>query len=149
MLPLTFEQFVESQSYGFDYVFLLGVLYHRRSPIEHLLQVRSVLNDNGTLIIETLYEESEHCSAIIPRDRYAKMKNIWFIPSIKMLHDWLIRCKFRDIEVIDCSTTTDSEQRVTCWSSQQSLADFLDPTDTTRTVEGYQRPKRVIVKAIR
>ena len=52
-----------------------------------------------------------------------------------------------DIEVIDISTTTEQEQRSTDWMTFQSLRDFLNPEDMTKTVEGYPSPRRAVVVA--
>ncbi len=84
---------------------------------------------------------------LVPQDRYAKMRNVWFIPSLPMLRRWLTRTGFEAIEVIDVSTTTGSEQRSTPWMTFESLADFLDPNDPALTVEGYPAPVRAIIKA--
>ena len=39
---------------AFDTVFSMGVLYHRKSPIEHIEQLRNQLKDDGELVLETL-----------------------------------------------------------------------------------------------
>jgi tRNA (mo5U34)-methyltransferase len=55
--------------------------------------------------------------------------------------------KFRGIEVLDISTTTIDEQRATDWMTFQSLTDFLDPSDSSKTIEGYPAPRRAVVVA--
>ncbi|WP_455200938.1 DUF1698 domain-containing protein [Kaarinaea lacus] len=45
---------------------------------------------------------------------------------------------------MDVTQTTVEEQRVTHWMHFESLADFLDPEDYNKTVEGYPAPRRAI-----
>ena len=146
VLPLKVEDLPATLS-GFDTVFSMGVLYHRRSPIDHLLQIKNVLRDGGELVLETLVVEGEEGYALVPDGRYAKMRNVWFIPSPATLMQWLKRSGFRDIEWIDETPTTHDEQRSTDWMRFESLSDFLDPDDVSRTVEGYPAPRRGIVLA--
>jgi tRNA (mo5U34)-methyltransferase len=83
----------------------------------------------------------------VPEDRYAKMRNVWFIPSVPMLQLWLRRCGFKDIRVIDVARTTFKEQRRTDWMTFESLADFLDPADPMHTIEGHPAPVRAMILA--
>ena len=80
-------------------------------------------------------------------DRYAKMSNVWFLPSTSALQLWLQRVGFENIRVVDVTATTIEEQRCTEWMQFQSLADFLDPVDRSLTVERYPAPTRAIVIA--
>ena len=59
----------------------------------------------------------------------------------------LERCGFTDIRVVDSTRTTVEEQRSTDWMTFESLADFLSPTDHTRTVEGHPAPLRAMLLA--
>jgi len=43
----------------FDSVFSMGVLYHRRSPLDHLLELKGCLRPGGQLILETLIVEGD------------------------------------------------------------------------------------------
>ena len=54
---------------------------------------------------------------------------------------------YKNIEVVNVSQTTPKEQRKTLWIADNpaSLEDFLDPTDSNLTVEGYPAPKRAII----
>jgi len=131
----------------FDTVFSMGVLYHRTSPIDHLQALWHSLRPGGTLVLETLVIVSAEKTVLVPEDRYAKMRNVWFIPSIPMLLLWLKRAGFRNAEVIDLSRTTPEEQRRTDWMTFESLADFLDAEDPNRTIEGYPAPLRAIIVA--
>lgn len=143
VLPVALES-LPSDLHAFDTVFSMGVLYHRRSPIDHLLELRNCLKPGGELVLETLVVDGAEGVTLMPEDRYACMRNVWFIPSCATLEGWLRRCGFRDIRLIDLAVTSTGEQRVTSWSGNASLRDFLDPADPGRTVEGYAAPKRAI-----
>lgn len=131
----------------FDSIFSMGILYHRRSPIDHLLELKSLLNRGGELVLDTLIIEGDENQCLIPHGRYAKMRNVWFIPSVDMLSLWLQRAGFKNINVVDVSPTSTGEQRTTEWMRFESLADFLDPHDPNRTIEGYPAPVRAILTA--
>lgn len=132
---------------AFDTVFSMGVLYHRRSPLDHLLELKSALRPGGELVLETLVVEGDAQRVLMPADRYAAMRNVYFLPSAAMLVLWLTRCGFRNVRVVDEAVTTLEEQRATPWMRFQSLADFLDPQDSTLTREGYPAPRRAVVIA--
>ena len=146
VLPLGIED-LEPSDPGFDAVFSMGVLYHRRNPIEHLDQLRSQLRPGGRLVLETLVIDGDVDHLLFPPGRYARMRNVWFIPSVPLLQRWLERCRFDDIRLVDVTATTTEEQRSTSWMPFQSLADFLDPDDPSRTIEGHPGPKRAILVA--
>ncbi|MDQ6982559.1 MAG: tRNA 5-methoxyuridine(34)/uridine 5-oxyacetic acid(34) synthase CmoB [Mariprofundus sp.] len=131
----------------FDSVFSMGILYHRRSPIGHLIELKELLHCGGELVLDTLVIEGNEQSCLIPHRRYAKMRNVWFIPSVNMLKLWLKRAGFKDIKLVDVSPTSTEEQRSTEWMTFESLADFLDPHDSSRTIEGYPTPVRAILTA--
>ena len=132
---------------SFDSVFSMGVMYHRRSPFDHLQELRDALVDGGQLILETLVIDGSEGQVLVPEGRYSKMGNVWFIPSVATLCQWLRKMKFSDIQVVDVSTTTAEEQRRTEWMTFHSLTDFLDPDDMTKTAEGYPAPQRAVVVA--
>ncbi|MGA4606286.1 tRNA 5-methoxyuridine(34)/uridine 5-oxyacetic acid(34) synthase CmoB [Pseudoalteromonas maricaloris] len=142
LLPLGVEQLPELKA--FDTVFSMGVLYHRRSPIDFLAQLKSQLRKGGELVLETLVIEGDVNTVLVPTDRYAKMRNVWFIPSCDALTLWLERVGFKDIKVVNKDVTSLDEQRQTPWMETESLADFLDPNDTSKTIEGYPAPLRAI-----
>ncbi len=131
----------------FDVTCSMGVLYHRPNPIEHLQILASTLKAGGELLLETIVLEDAQQTVLVPEDRYAKMRNVWFIPSVAMLELWLRRTGFDEIRVIDVSRTTSQEQRRTDWMTFESLSDFLDPTDSSRTIEGYPSPSRAVIIA--
>lgn len=132
---------------SFDTVFSMGVLYHRRSPIDFLSQLHDCLNSDGRLVLETLVVEGDQQTVLVPGKTYAKMRNVWFIPSTAALVHWLERCRFKNIQVVDESLTTIAEQRATPWMDGQSLAAFLDPNDASKTIEGYPAPRRAVIIA--
>lgn len=129
---------------AFDTVFSMGVLYHRRSPLDHLFQLKDQLVNNGQLILETLVIEGDDHQALMPGERYAQMRNVYFIPSIPTMINWLSKCGFKDIDVVDISRTSLEEQRKTDWITTESLIDFLNPLDHTKTIEGYPAPMRAV-----
>ncbi|MGV6858964.1 MAG: tRNA 5-methoxyuridine(34)/uridine 5-oxyacetic acid(34) synthase CmoB [bacterium] len=141
MLPLPLEALPGNLSL-FDSVFSMGVLYHRRSPFDHLMQLRDCLKPGGELILETIIVDGEEGFSFIPEGRYARMRNVWFLPSIPTLTRWLQRCQFEQIKVVDINITSTDEQRSTPWMPAESLADALDPQNRQKTVEGYPAPKR-------
>ncbi len=132
---------------AFDTVFSMGVLYHRRSPIDHLLALRDALRPGGELVLETLVIEGGAQSVLLPAGRYAKMRNVWLLPSVAALEGWLRRCGYSQVRTVDVTATSVEEQRSTPWMRFQSLADFLDPQDPSRTVEGLPAPRRALVLA--
>jgi len=145
-LPLAFEE-LPSKLQGFDTVFSMGVLYHRRSPIDHLIDLKDCLVKNGELVLETLVVEGDAQQVLVPEDRYAQMRNVWFLPSVPALELWLRRAGFVDVRCVDVSTTSVDEQRSTEWMRFQSLPEFLDPADHSRTVEGLPAPSRAVLIA--
>ena len=147
ILPLKMEHMPEHMQ-CFDVVFSMGVLYHRKSPIGHLEHLKSMLVKDGTLILETIVVDGDEHTCLIPKDRYAQMRNVWFLPSTDMLCLWLERIGMKNIEVIDVSTTTPEEQRSTEWMRFHSLPEFINK-ETGQTIEGYDLPKRAIIKAQR
>jgi tRNA (mo5U34)-methyltransferase len=148
VLPLTMEQLPSPLNY-FDTVFSMGVIYHRRSPIDHILELKNSLRPGGELVIESICVDGEEGYSLTPEKKYARMGNVWFVPSIPTLVQWLKRCGMIDVSVIDESTTTMDEQRKTEWMPFDSLEDALDANNPGRTIEDLPAPKRVVVKATR
>ncbi|MBX8514387.1 tRNA 5-methoxyuridine(34)/uridine 5-oxyacetic acid(34) synthase CmoB [Pseudomonas cichorii] len=143
-LPFALED-LPANLEGFDTVFSMGVLYHRKSPIDHLLALKDCLVKGGELVMETLVVPGDAQQVLVPEDRYAQMRNVWFLPSVPALELWLRRAGFVDVRCVDVSTTTVQEQRSTEWMRYQSLGDFLDPEDHSRTVEGLPAPMRAVI----
>lgn len=132
---------------AFDTVFSMGVIYHRRSPLAHLSELRNLLRPGGELVLETLVVNGDESTTLVPSDRYARMRNVWFIPSPGMLQIWLQRCGFCDVRVVDITVTSFDEQRSTPWMRFESLAQALDPNDSSRTIEGLPAPRRAVILA--
>ncbi len=145
-LPLALEE-LPGKLEGFDTVFSMGVLYHRRSPIDHLLELKDCLRKGGELVLETLVVEGDAQQVLVPEDRYAMIRNVWFLPSVPALELWLRRAGFVDVQCVDVSVTSVEEQRATEWMRFQSLPDFLDPADHSRTVEDLPAPTRAVLVA--
>jgi len=143
VLPLAVED-MPAGLRAFDTVFSMGVLYHRRSPIDHLLELKGLLRPGGELVLETLVVHGEPGYALLPVDRYARMRNVWFIPTCPTLEMWLSRCGFRQVRCVDITPTTLREQRSTPWMRFESLNDCLNPDDPRRTVENLPAPVRAI-----
>lgn len=132
---------------GFDTVFSMGVLYHRRDPTAHLRSLCRWLRPGGELVLETLILDRPGRDLLVPPGRYAQMRNVHAIPTVGTLTDWLAAAGLQRIRCIDITPTTTDEQRATRWMRFQSLADFLDADDPTRTIEGHPAPRRAIVLA--
>ncbi|MDR2905235.1 MAG: tRNA 5-methoxyuridine(34)/uridine 5-oxyacetic acid(34) synthase CmoB [Helicobacteraceae bacterium] len=135
----------------FDAVVCLGVIYHRSDPIGTLRAIAKSLKSGGELYLDSLIIDGESASEdgliFFPKNTYAKMSNVWFVPSLDALHLWLARTGFKDIETIAVRRTDLEEQRKTEWIGGESLSDFLDPCDSDRTIEGYAAPTRAYLKA--
>lgn len=138
---------LEVYNHKFDFIFMLGVLYHRPDPVGTLKSLARGLNPDGEIMIDTFMIDGEEEVALTPNGTYSKIPNIYFVPTIPALKNWLSRAGFGDIEVIATTVTSSEEQRKTNWSFDQSLDDFLNPNDASKTVEGYPAPKRVYIKA--
>ena len=140
---------VEFYEHKFDTLFCLGVLYHRSDPVAMLKSLFKGLHKGGELILDTFMIDGEGEMCLTPRDRYSKIPNIYFVPTVSALKNWCFRAGFETVEVLETMKTESNEQRKTEWIDTQSLEDFLDPDDDTKTVEGYPAPKRVYIKAIK
>ena len=140
---------VEFYEHKFDTLFCLGVLYHRSDPVAMLKSLFKGLNKGGELILDTFMIDGEGEMCLTPKDRYSKIPNIYFVPTVNALKNWCYRAGFETVEVLETMVTEQKEQRKTEWIDTQSLEDFLDPEDNTKTVEGYPAPKRVYIKAMK
>ena len=146
VLPLRLTELPDGVR-AFDTTLSMGVLYHQRSPLEHLRQLKATLRPGGQLVLETIYVPGTESYACTPADRYARMRNVWLLPTVAELETWLARSGFRDIQIVDKSRTTPDEQRSTPWMTFESLRESLDPDDPERTVEGWPAPRRVVAIA--
>ena len=141
VLPMGIEHLPADTS-GFDSVFSMGVLYHRRKPVEHLEQLKQLTRTGGQIVLETLILEGEGKKTLTPDGRYARMRNVHAIPTLDVLRDWLEQAGLPDIKVLDVSRTTIEEQRSTDWMTFESLQECLDPDNKALTIEGHPAPVR-------
>lgn len=146
LLPVPMEA-VPTNLQAFDTTFSMGVLYHRRSPMDHLRELKATLRPGGQLVLETLVIEGKLGEALVPEGRYAMMNNVWFLPSVPTLISWLTKCGFKNARCVDVNQTTTDEQRSTEWMTFQSLSDFLDPNNSNLTAEGHPAPVRAVILA--
>jgi len=130
----------------FDVIFCLGVLYHRSDPVSMLKMLRQGLEEGGEVYLDTFIIDGDEPYALCPSESYSKITNVYFVPTLKALENWCIRAGFHSFEVLGTVVTTSDEQRKTDWIESQSLEDFLDPDDNSKTVEGYPAPKRGYVR---
>ena len=145
LLPMKLEEIPKKPI--FDTVFSMGVLYHQRDHMAHLSQLKEMMAPDAEFVIETLVVEGPEDYILVPKGRYAQMRNVYSIPSIKTLKSWLNDANFNNVRVVDVSKTTTAEQRKTPWIGENgaSLEDFLNPLDDSLTIEGYPAPTRAIV----
>lgn len=141
-LPLRLTELPEEKQ--FDSVFSMGVLYHQRQPGEHLSDLHKRVRKDGELVLETLVLPGKDREERTP-GRYARMRNVWRLPTVPLLLDWLGEAGFAERRVADVSRTTVEEQRSTDWMPFESLAAALNPEDPDLTVEGWPAPLRAIV----
>ena len=130
---------------AFDIIFSMGIIYHHQHPLEQLAQIREALSPNGFCVLETIGIPGEESVALFPQDRYAKMRNVWFVPTLSCLQNWAKRSKFVNVKVLHSVPLTTDEQRATEWChpDAESLADFLKPGDSSLTIEGHPAPWRM------
>lgn len=131
----------------FDTTFSMGVLYHRRSPMDHLRELKATLRPGGQLVLETLVINGELGEVLVPEGRYAMMNNVWFLPSCDTLLSWMRKCGLKNPRLVDINQTSVEEQRSTDWMRFHSLPEFLHPDDPNLTAEGHPAPTRAVFVA--
>ena len=146
VLPIGIED-VPEKLQAFDTVFSMGVFYHRRSPMDHLLELKNTLRSGGQLVLETLVIEGKQGDVLVPEGRYGMMNNVWFLPSCDTMLSWLRKMGFNNPRVVDVCPTTTEEQRATDWMRFHSLSEFLHPDDSSLTAEGHPAPIRAVFVA--
>jgi len=147
-LPLRSDQ-LPAELCSFDTVLSMGVLYHRRQPASHLRELLATLRHGGELALETLVVRGESTIALESGARYARMRNVWRIPTTTELVNWVTTAGFENVRVVSEESTTSAEQRTTPWMPYESLSHALDPLDSSRTIEGLPAPRRAILIANR
>ncbi len=131
----------------FDLVLCLGIVYHQRDPLSSLQQLRGTMTPGATLILESQTIPGSEPVALFAPDRYAKARNVYFVPTPSCLAAWATRAGFRGARVVSEVMVTAEEQRSTELAPYESFSDYLDPADTALTVEGFPAPRRTIVVA--
>jgi tRNA (mo5U34)-methyltransferase len=131
----------------FDLLLCMGVIYHQRDPFMACKKLFSALKPGGRVILESLVIPQEGAYLLVPSERYAKMRNAWLVPTPGALVNLLLRAGFKDPQLSSFGAVTVHEQRRTEWAPYESLLDFLDPHDTTKTIEGYPAPHTALVVA--
>ena len=133
----------------FDVILCLGVVYHQREPLRALKLLLDATVPGGTVIVESQGIPGDDPVAFFPPDRYGKLRNVYFVPTAACLKAWMERVGFCEVEIFSIAETTAEEQRRTLFSPDESLADFLDPNDSTKTVEGWPAPLRIAARGRR
>ncbi len=146
VLPLGVECLPRSAGV-FDSVFSMGVLYHRRDPLQHLERLAALARQGGNVVVETLVLEGDDSDVLVPDGRYARMRNVWAVPGLAVLQGWMRKAGLDDIAVLDIGRTTAAEQRRTDWMQFESLEACLEPGDPGRTIEGHPAPVRAALLA--
>ncbi len=146
VLPLGIEELPPTLK-AFDTVFSMGVFYHRKSPMDHLRELKDALRAGGQLVLETLVIDGTLGEVLVPEARYAMMNNVWFLPTCNTMLSWLRKIGFSNPRVVDVAKTSTEEQRSTEWMKFNSLPDFLDTQDNNFTVEGHPAPIRAVFVA--
>lgn len=141
VLPLRVEEIPGTSQ--FDTVFSMGVIYHRRDPQAHAQQLADLTAPGGLTLLESLVVEGQQ--GLIPESRYARMRNVWCVPTVDEMCAWLRDAGFDDVTIVDVTPTTVAEQHSTPWMRFESLSAALDPDDPGKTIEGHPAPVRAIV----
>ncbi len=131
----------------FDVLFLMGIIYHRSSPVETLRDVFCSLKSGGSLILESQAIPGTDTIALFPERTYAKVPGTYFVPTANCLKNWLLRAGFSEVELFCQHPMSSVEQRRTDWMQFESYSDFIDPERPHTTVEGYPAPDRVFFLA--
>jgi len=171
LLPLRLETLPANLG-CFDTVLSMGVLYHRRDYAAHLLELFSALATGGELVLETLTLPGTACELLNPATtpgplvvdndhntgqqtvstassnfRYARMRNVWALPTEPLLLQWLEKAGFHDWHIVNTDKTSTKEQRSTDWMPFESLQQALHPENPSLTIEGWPAPQRTTVVA--
>ena len=130
----------------FDMVFLMGIIYHRPSPIDTLRDILSALKPGGSVILESQGIPGDEPYALFPDETYAKVPGTYFVPTGKCLSHWMKKAGFKNIDFFCSHPMSSDEQRKTEWMTFESYDDFIDQENPHLTLEGYPAPCRVFLK---
>jgi tRNA (mo5U34)-methyltransferase len=131
----------------FDVIFLMGIIYHRSSPVDVLKDICTALKPGGTLILESQAIPGDEPIALFPEKTYAKVPGTYFVPTGKCLQNWIQRAGLQEVELFCSHPMSEEEQRKTDWMVFESYNDFINPADKSLTVEGYAAPHRIFLSA--
>ena len=129
----------------FDFILCMGVIYHQRDQALAVTKLYDATRPGGHVLLESLVVPGDEPLTITPPDRYAKMRNAWTMPSAASLKTLFLNAGFQDVRVESFGPLTTFEQRRTELAPFESLSDFLDPNDPSRTVEGHPAPHTAAV----
>jgi tRNA (mo5U34)-methyltransferase len=130
----------------FDVLFLMGIIYHRASPIDVLRDCYQALRPGGTLMLESQAIPGDAPIALFPDKTYAKVPGTYFVPTGHCLRLWMEKAGFDQVELFCQHPMSEEEQRATEWMTFESYRNFIDPQDPTLTMEGYPAPLRVFLR---
>ena len=133
----------------FNLITCFGILYHHTDPIKILKICHNSLKKSGILLIDCEGIPGNESMSIMPAKKYAGCSGYWWLPTKKCLTNWIIRAGFNKVEAFHTKTLTNREQRKTKWAEIKTLDDFLDQKNSNYTIEGYPRPIRIYLKAIK
>ncbi|WP_419176099.1 tRNA 5-methoxyuridine(34)/uridine 5-oxyacetic acid(34) synthase CmoB [Desulfosediminicola sp.] len=134
---------------SFDAVFLMGIIYHRPSPIDTLRDILTSLKPGGSLLLESQAIPGDEPYALFPEKTYAKVPGTYFVPTGSCIYNWMQKAGFVDIELLCSHPMSSEEQRQTDWMEFESYSDFIDPANRNLTIEGYPAPWRVFLKGMK
>lgn len=133
----------------FDTVFCMGILYHHTDPIGLLKKIFLSMKKGGQVIVECQGIPGDEPVALMPESRYARARGFWWLPTRSCLEHWMHRAGFTRLHLFADVLLTGEEQRRSSHAPIDSLEDFLDKKDPTKTVEGYPAPRRFYLRAER
>ena len=123
----------------------MGVLYHQRSYLDHLQKLNRLTKPGGELVLETLVLPGNSSFKNTNKQRYSQMKNVWYLPNINELNEWLNLSGFNNIKIGEINKTSTFEQRSTEWMTTHSLINGLNPINYDLTIEGLPAPHRIAI----
>lgn len=130
-----------------DVILLMGILYHHSDPLHVLRLCAQALRAGGTLLVETIVIPGDASSALFLPGKYTGASGFYWLPTMSCLESWLRRAGLKVIDALPPTATTPDEQRVTTWrGGDASLAEGLDPSDPSLTIEGHPAPLRTALR---
>ncbi|MDH5719863.1 MAG: tRNA 5-methoxyuridine(34)/uridine 5-oxyacetic acid(34) synthase CmoB [Spirochaetia bacterium] len=144
--PFGFEELNYFNEF-FDIIFCMGIVYHHKDPLDALKKSFDALKPGGQILVESLGYDSADSIAFFPGKKYAGVSGVWFVPSETCLENWLIRAGFSDVQCRYNLLMEEKEQRETKWAPGKSFIDFIDKKDSSKTTEGFLRPRRLYFTA--